>query len=62
MFQGKAREGGETSVKVGRSLGESKVGKQAGCLQAAVEQAQAWDSVGQPGVEMARGTAKAESF
>ena len=60
VFEGTASEDGEMSVKVGTCQGENKAGKCVGCLQPAGKEAQAWDSVGQPMVEMAEGAAKAE--
>ena len=60
VFQGTADEDGETPVQVGTYQGENKVGKHVGCLQPAGKQAQAWDSVGWPVVQTAKGTGKAE--
>ena len=34
------------------------MGKQDGCLQPGGKEVQAWDSVGQPAVEMAKGSGK----
>ena len=36
------------------------MGKQDGCLQPGGKEVQAWDSVGQPAVEMAKGSGKAK--
>ena len=62
VFQGKASEDRKTSVEVETSWGESKVGKQVGCLQAVGKEAQVQHSAGQSVVETAEGTAKAESL
>ena len=60
VFQGKASEDRKTSGDVRKFWGESKVRKQVGCLQYTGKQILVWESIGQPVVEMARGTAKAE--
>lgn len=60
VFEGTASEDGETSVKAGTCQGESRVGKCVGCLQPSGKEARAWESTGQPMVEMAKGAGQAE--
>ena len=61
VFQQTAHEDGEISVRVGRCSSDSKVGKHSGCPQPSRKQVQAYDTIGQPVVEMVKGADKVES-
>ena len=61
LIQGTECDCGQTSVKVWKCQGQSKVRKRGGCLRPEGKQEQLWDSVGQPVVEMGKGAGKAGS-